>query len=350
MASLPEANGAVKGLTKPQIVENLVAPQRSDDRVRRRLRASSGPNAGTCTSGRTTPGSSRATRTCGRRSRNTPTAPRNPRSTPKCSGGCWRPSSRGAGSPTRTSWRCRSSSDIKTSGGRVLLVLSPDKRIPPDEAKRLFDSVTEKNNFCVVTGDGTDLAKLEDKVRRIWAVAKVRDEDGGDKSPNVAELNEEAEQAEFEFNATLTEPVQPSLLPRAAPEGRRRPPLGRAQDDADQGEGRQVQPDRRRDRDRGRAWPPPAPRSSRRRSPTPTSTPCGRAPSNMLWIGGGDRRARWKDVEERAICNVRWPWLPPKGLDDLRKRAISIRRLARQRRRLHREGPVPAAPRRRSRP
>ena len=42
----------------------------------------------------------------------------------------------------------------------------------------------------------------------------------------------------------------------------------------------------------------------------------------MLWIAGGDRRARWKDIEEQAICNVRWPWLPPKGLDDLRRRAI----------------------------
>ena len=42
----------------------------------------------------------------------------------------------------------------------------------------------------------------------------------------------------------------------------------------------------------------------------------------MLWIGA-DRRARWKDVEDRAISNVRWPWLPPKGLDDLRRRAIS---------------------------
>jgi hypothetical protein len=34
-------------------------------------------------------------------------------------------------------------------------------------------------------------------------VAKVREEDGGDKSPNRTELDEEAEQAEFEFNATL---------------------------------------------------------------------------------------------------------------------------------------------------
>ena len=106
--------------------------------------------------------------------------------------------------------------DIKTNGRRLLLVLSPDKKMPPEDAERLFKAVVEKNNFCIVTGDGSDLAKLEDKVRRIWAVAKVKDEDGGDKSPNVAELNEEAEQAEFEFNSTLTSAVQPNLLPRTA--------------------------------------------------------------------------------------------------------------------------------------
>jgi hypothetical protein len=75
--------------------------------------------------------------------------------------------------------------DIKPSGGRVLLVLSPDKRVPPEDAERLFNAITAKNNFCVVTGDGTDLGKLEDKVRRIWATAKVLQEDGGDGSPNL---------------------------------------------------------------------------------------------------------------------------------------------------------------------
>ena len=38
MASLPEANGAVKGLTQPQIVENLVATATLRNRIRRRLR------------------------------------------------------------------------------------------------------------------------------------------------------------------------------------------------------------------------------------------------------------------------------------------------------------------------
>jgi hypothetical protein len=113
--------------------------------------------------------------------------------------------------------------DIKTNGDRILLVLSPDKRVPPEEADRLFKGIVEKNNFCVVTGDGTDLAKLEDKIRRIWATAKVLQEDGGEKSPNFAELQEETETAEFEFNSTLialfNRVYYPARLPKGSVEG-----------------------------------------------------------------------------------------------------------------------------------
>jgi hypothetical protein len=44
----------------------------------------------------------------------------------------------------------------------------------------------------------------------------------------------------------------------------------------------------------------------------------GRA-EEMLWPAGGDRRVLWRDVVSRALTNERWPWLPPKGLDELRK-------------------------------
>lgn len=43
---------------------------------------------------------------------------------------------------------------------------------------------------------------------------------------------------------------------------------------------------------------------------------------DLLWAPG-ERRVRWRDLEEQSICNVRWTWLPSKGLDDLRKRATS---------------------------
>ena len=93
--------------------------------------------------------------------------------------------------------------EIKLSGPRVLLVLSPDSKAPPVDAQRFWDTVTEKNNVCVVTGDGSDLASLEDKTRRIWAIARVREETGGDKSPHKDELDEEGEQAEQDFNSTV---------------------------------------------------------------------------------------------------------------------------------------------------
>ena len=62
----------------------------------------------------------------------------------------------------------------------------------------------------------------------------------------------------------------------------------------------------------------------------------------MLWIAGGDRRARWRDIEEQAICNVRWPWLPAKGTRRIAAPGGQHGRMARQQGRLHREGPVPA--------
>ena len=56
--------------------------------------------------------------------------------------------------------------EIRLNGPRVCLVLSPDSKIPPAEAQEFWKSVTEKNNFCVVTGDGSNLGNLEDKTRR----------------------------------------------------------------------------------------------------------------------------------------------------------------------------------------
>jgi hypothetical protein len=46
----------------------------------------------------------------------------------------------------------------------------------------------------------------------------------------------------------------------------------------------------------------------------------GRA-KEMLSPAGGERRVVWRDVVSRSLTNERWPWLPPKGLEELRKLA-----------------------------
>jgi hypothetical protein len=214
--------------------------------------------------------------------------------------------------------------DIKPSGGRVLLVLSPDKRVPPEDAKRLFEAVTEKNNFCVVTGDGTDLGKLEDKVRRIWATAKVLQEDGGDRSPNLAELQEETENAEFDFNATLinlfNRVYYPARLPKTQADGLTYAALKLVE---------------RRSKENG----PTTIDGEAAVEEALTATGASKLILNitdenvaaslrvraedLLW-GTSERKTRWSDLEERSICNVRWPWLPPKGLDDVKRIALGL--------------------------
>lgn len=212
--------------------------------------------------------------------------------------------------------------DIKTNGDRLLLVLSPDKKVPPEEAQRLFDAISEKNNFCVVTGDGTDLAKLEDKVRRIWATAKVLQEDGGDRSPNLAELQEEVENAEFDFNSTLINLFNRVYYPTRLPKG---------------GDGltyAALKLVERRNKEGGPTTidgeaavedalsATGASKLIIDIKPEHTMTGLRTRAEEQLW-GTTERKSRWKDIEERSICNVRWPWLTLRGLDEVKRTALA---------------------------
>ncbi len=174
----------------------------------------------------------------------------------------------------------------------------------------------------VVTGDGSDLAKLEDRVRRIWAVAKVRVEDGGDRSPNVAELNEEVEQAEFEFNSTLTSLFNRLYYPGRHPrdgECLLTTPLKMTPTRAKDGKSNLIDGETAIEEALASTGA-----SKLQKEITDANVDALRTRAEtMLWITGGDRRARWKDIEEQSISNVRWPWLPPQGLDELRRRAFS---------------------------
>ncbi|WP_400768732.1 anti-phage-associated DUF499 domain-containing protein [Methylosinus sporium] len=321
MASLPEASGAVKGLTKPQIVENLVAPHRSPiefDEAFEKLRGECWYLHKRENDAWVFAKNENLRKKIEKYAEGAP-QPKIDEELRRRLLAVFEPRRKIAYAEVLALPKVE---EIKTSGGRLLLVISPDKKVPPAEANRLFESVIQKNNFCILTGDGSDLAKLEDRVRRIWAVAKVHAEDGGDRSPNAPELNEEAELAEFEFNSTLTtlfnrlyypgrDPKggEPTLLsvavkmtPTKAKDGKSNTIDGEtAVEDALASTGasklQKEIVDANWDALRTRA-------------------------EQMLWIGA-DRRARWKDVEEQAVCNVRWPWLPPKGLDELRRRAVN---------------------------
>jgi hypothetical protein len=196
--------------------------------------------------------------------------------------------------------------EIKLNGPRVCLLLSPDSKTPPHEAQEFWKSVTEKNNFCVVTGDGSNIANLEGIARRLWAIPRVLEETGGEKSPHKSELEEELEDAEHDFNSTVVSlfnrvyyPTKNQLTPAklsmtfAANQFKAEEQIEKAL--ADVGASKLY------------------------RSVEDNAEHLMTRAEDMLWPQGGDRRVPWRDVVSRSLTNERWPWLEPKGLEKLRR-------------------------------
>jgi hypothetical protein len=61
--------------------------------------------------------------------------------------------------------------EVDLRGGRVCVVLEPDTQQPSDALKQFYEAATEKNNLCVVTGDRSRFADLEDAVRKAYGTA-----------------------------------------------------------------------------------------------------------------------------------------------------------------------------------
>ena len=198
--------------------------------------------------------------------------------------------------------------EIDTKGTRLCLVLSPDSKNPPADANALFATVVEKNNFSVVTGDGSSLGNLEEKVRRIWAIAKVKDE-VGEKSVHVKELLEEAEAAEFDFNSTVL-----SLFNRVWYPAKVGLIFAKLQ----------IEPNKANLDGEGavkKALTATAASKLELSVNVENADALMLRAEEQLW-GGAEKRIPWKDVTSRATTNARWIWLPPKAMEELRTKAV----------------------------
>jgi hypothetical protein len=64
--------------------------------------------------------------------------------------------------------------DINLSDERVLLVVRPDGKTPPETISNFFDDRPEKNNFLVLSGDDSHIAaEIEKSLRELYAVEKI---------------------------------------------------------------------------------------------------------------------------------------------------------------------------------
>jgi hypothetical protein len=192
--------------------------------------------------------------------------------------------------------------------GRVLVIVSPDSRIPPAEVQRFFEGLSQKNNLCVLTGDKTAMGSVEKAARQLYAAQKADDRIPKG-HPQRDDLERKQAAYEQDFNSTVLGLFDKVLFPiqRAGREPQlAAKPLDMTRDATKPFDGEaQIEKtlvsnplklyldvDKDFDAIRDKA-------------------------EDLLWPAGQDE-TRWADAADRYAEQAGMPWLPPRGLDQLK--------------------------------
>jgi hypothetical protein len=192
--------------------------------------------------------------------------------------------------------------------GRVLLVVSPDSMIPPEEVQKFFADLSQKNNLCVLTGDKTAMGSVEKAARHLFAAQKA-DPRIPKGHPQREDLERKQQTYEHDFTATILSLFDKVLFPiqRAG-----KPPqlASKALDMT---------------RDATKPF-----NGEEQIEKTLTSHPLKLyldvekefdairdKAQDLLWPENQDE-ARWSDVADRYAEQAGMVWLPPRGLDTLK--------------------------------
>lgn len=191
---------------------------------------------------------------------------------------------------------------------RVLLVVSPDSKIPPEEVQKFFDGLSQKNNLCVLTGDKTAMGSVEKAARQLFASQKA---DGRIPKghPQREDLERKQQTYEQDFNATVLSLFDKVLFPiqRSGRPSQLAPKVLDMTRDATKPFSGEEQIEK-----------------------TLTSNPLKLyldiekefdairdKAQDLLWPENQDE-TRWSDAADRYAEQAGMPWLPPRGLDTLK--------------------------------
>ena len=196
---------------------------------------------------------------------------------------------------------------------RVLLIVSPDSKIPPEEVQKFFEGLSQKNNLCVLTGDKSAMGSVEKAARQLFAAQKA---DGRIPKghPQRDDLERKQQGYEQDFNATILSLFDKVLFPRqraGKTADLASKPLDMTRDATKPFNGEEqiektlvsdplklyLDPEKEFDAIRDKA-------------------------QDLLWPENQDD-ARWSDVADRYAEQAGMPWLPPKGLETLKSIACN---------------------------
>lgn len=215
---------------------------------------------------------------------------------------------------------------IDLSGNRKLIVINPDNKMPPGTAEKLFSGMLQKNNFLVVTGSPTHFASLDGVMRRLYAAEKVlRDLRVDD--PLRSEVEDRRNSAEFDFLTTIEHAFNRIWYPGRKPTRE----MGLLEEKLDLRTAKSA--DGRSSLDGEKAVEAALVKAGKF-EPNPESKADGlitRIAGNpetnaggQLWPDGAAfNLVPWSDIAVKAKQNPQFLWLPPGGLDAVRRIATT---------------------------
>jgi hypothetical protein len=197
--------------------------------------------------------------------------------------------------------------------GRVLLIVTPDSKLPPEAVKKLFTEITHKNNLCVLTGDKTSIASLEKAARQLFAAMQA-DTHIAKGHPQRDELEAKQEAYKQDFQATVLSIFNRVVFP-IQPKGRNaelaHKPLDQARDTTKAFDG-EAQIEKTLTSDPRKLY----------LDPDSEADPLRIKAQDLLWTTNASE-VRWSDALEQSECVPGMPWLPPKGLEKVKAQACN---------------------------
>lgn len=201
----------------------------------------------------------------------------------------------------------------KVRRSRVILVVSPDSKLPPEEVQKFFETLSQKNNLCVLTGDKTQMASVEKAARHVFAVEKadIRISKG---HPQREELEKKQQQYSQDFNSTVLSVFDKVMFPIHRP-GRipelAYKPLDVTRDVSKPFNG-EEQVEKTLISDPKKLFLDVEKDFDILRSKA----------ENLLWPEN-QTEARWSDILDRMTEQAGFPWISPKEIDRFKQLAIS---------------------------
>lgn len=210
--------------------------------------------------------------------------------------------------------------ELKLSGPRVLIVIKPDGKVPPNELINFFEFQQEKNNLLVLTGQDSIMAEaVEERLRELYAIEQIEKRlKAGDTL--FEEARDRFEEAEGRFTKALSAAYNTIWFPGIEPiDGSEQLLKVTIDNGLKVGEGEQsaeVQIENLM----------ADPRANYKLA-ADLKDDFGQyfamAESELWPSGANNRRTPWKDVVNRAKCNPGWPWMPGSGgMDTLKTEAL----------------------------